>query len=112
MPKISIDGTEKPSVEKKPESIASRYRMTQAESIKKNGQKHQLFVDVSEKAKKLAKIFGGVVKSESNFSICKGQFSIRFNCQNEHNFYMTADQINRIDLDQVKAAYKKYRLQL
>jgi hypothetical protein len=51
--------------------------------------KKQLFEKTLLKANELAKIFNGIVKSESQFSICKGVFSIRFNCQNEHNFYLT-----------------------
>lgn len=104
LPKIVIDHTGSEDAEWQPRGTVS--------NKKSSGQKHQQFVEVSDKARKLAKIFNGVIKSESNFSICKGQFSIRFNCQNEHNFYLTADQINKLDLDQVKLSYKKYRLHL
>jgi len=53
--------------------------------------KKHLFDDTLAKAQEIARIFNGIVKSENQFSICKGLFSIRFNCQNEHNFYLTVD---------------------
>ena len=65
-----------------------------------------------EKSKNLAKIFKGVVKTENQFSICKGQFSIRFPCQNEHNFYLPADTIRDLDLEDIKNKYRQSRLEL
>ena len=52
------------------------------------------------------------MKSDKTFSICKGIFSIKFNCQNEHNFFLTADQISKLDLDHIKNKYKESRLRL
>mmetsp|Transcript_21717 Transcript_21717/g.33461 ORF Transcript_21717/g.33461 Transcript_21717/m.33461 type:complete len:96 (+) Transcript_21717:1372-1659(+) len=77
---------------------------------KKSSKKQALFEEIKSKAILLAKIFNGSLKSESSFSICRGVLSIRFNCQNEHNFYLSADQISSLDLDVIKAQYKKYRL--
>ena len=65
-----------------------------------------------EKASELAAIFKGNVVSQNQFSICKGQFSIRFNCHNEHNFYLTADQINQMDLKHIKQEFRGYRKQI
>jgi hypothetical protein len=65
-----------------------------------------------EKSKNLAKIFKGVVKTENQFSICKGQFSIRFNCQNEHNFFLPAEKIRDLDLEDIKNKYRQSRLEL
>ena len=52
------------------------------------------FSEVIDKSIGLAKIFDGIVKTEKSFSICKGVHSIKFNCQNEHTFFMPADKIN------------------
>lgn len=74
--------------------------------------KQVLFRETLVKAQALARIFNGEVRSDTGFSICKGQFSIRFLCQNEHNFFLPADRIRNLDLDEVKQAYKSYRLRL
>lgn len=74
--------------------------------------KQAYFQEILEKSKNLAKIFKGVVKTENQFSICKGQFSIRFNCQNEHNFFLPADKIRDLDLDKIKTNYRNSRLEL
>jgi len=68
--------------------------------------KNQYFVEILEKAQKLARVFGGLVKTEKSFSICKGNNSIRFNCQNEHNFYLAADVIAAIDIEGIRRKYK------
>lgn len=49
----------------------------------------QDFRKLLEKSESLAKIFGGQCISHNSFSNCKGRNSIRFNCQNGHNFYLT-----------------------
>lgn len=74
--------------------------------------KQAYFQEILEKSKNLAKIFKGVVKTENQFSICKGQFSIRFNCQNEHNFFLPAEKIRDLDLEQIKSKYRTSRLEL
>jgi hypothetical protein len=51
----------------------------------------QDFKKVLQKSEALAKIFGGQCISQNSFSNCKGMNSIRFNCQNGHNFYLTED---------------------
>lgn len=78
----------------------------------KKSKKDSLFLETLEKAKELASIFKGKAISENQFSICKGQFSIRFNCINEHNFYLSADQINSMDLRQIKSEFRSYRKQM
>ena len=52
------------------------------------------------------------MKTENQFSICKGQFSIRFNCQNEHNFFLPAEKIRDLDLEDIKNKYRQSRLEL
>jgi hypothetical protein len=42
--------------------------------------RNSLFTETLEKAIRLAAIFKGKVISQNQFSICKGRFSIRFNC--------------------------------
>jgi hypothetical protein len=42
--------------------------------------RNSLFTETLEKAIGLAAIFKGKVISQNQFSICKGRFSIRFNC--------------------------------
>ena len=59
----------------------------------------------------MAKIFNGTVVSDK-FSKAKGVDSIRFNCQNEHNFYIAASVIDEADLDLTKKRYKQSRLSL
>ena len=58
------------------------------------------------KAQKLAKVFNGQVRSDAGFSICKGQHSIRFLCQNEHNFFLDAAAIRDMDVDKIRHKYK------
>jgi hypothetical protein len=73
------------------------------QSNKRSCKKKDQFMDIVDKAKELACIFHGQVKSEKNFSMCKGQPSIRFSCQNEHNFFLSADQIARSDVSLIKS---------
>ena len=47
---------------------------------RKGCSKTMYFQEIREKSMRLAKIFNGLVKSDKSFSICKGIFSIRFNC--------------------------------
>ena len=49
---------------------------------------------------------------QRKFSKCKGVDAIRFNCQNEHNFYLTADVIDNVDIDVIKKRYKQSRITL
>lgn len=72
--------------------------------------KNQYFSAILEQARKLAKVFKGKVITEKSFSICKGNNSIRFNCQNEHNFYLQADILGSLDIEAIKKVYKDYRL--
>ena len=74
------------------------------------GLKPSNFAEVQSKANFLAEIFHGKVISDTKFSICKGKFSIRLTCHNEHNFYLFASDILSTDLDKTKAKFKEYRL--
>ena len=65
-----------------------------------------MFEIVQAKACELAKIFGGSCLSQDGFSNCKGHNSVRFKCQNEHNFYLTADQIQNSDLFKLDKRYR------
>ena len=38
--------------------------------------------------------------------------AIRFNCQNEHNFYLAANVIDEVDIDVIKKRYKQSRITL
>ena len=51
------------------------------------------FTRIFAKAQALAKIYNGHCMSQSSFSNCKGHNSIRFNCQNGHNFYLTEETL-------------------
>jgi hypothetical protein len=46
------------------------------------------------------------------FSTCKQKLAIRFTCQNEHNFYLTVEQLKCLDLDSIGHQYKSYRSQV
>ena len=70
------------------------------------------FFELKDKAEALAEIFHGKLISSKSFSICKGQFSLRFNCINEHNFYLSADQVRKADLVLIKHQFKQYRLKM
>ena len=64
------------------------------------------FRKLLEKSESLAKIFGGQCISHNSFSNCKGRNSIRFNCQNGHNFYLTENQIQDSNLEMVQTDFK------
>ena len=63
-------------------------------------------------ATRLASIFNGSVQSQTIFSTCKQKLAIRFTCQNEHNFYLTVEQLKSLDLDSIGHQYKSYRSQV
>ena len=113
----TIDSSERPREEKKTTRLTAKIFSAVKETRPcrheiKFVNKNQYFADILEKAQKLARVFNGAIKTEKSFSICKGNNSIRFNCQNEHNFYLSAEIISSIDIDEVKKQYKESRLQL
>lgn len=67
---------------------------------------------VLEKADSLAQIFGGKCLSTNSLSNCKGKNSIRFNCINGHNFYLTEDKIKGADLAALSTNWKRARRDL
>ena len=74
--------------------------------------RQMMFSETVAKARQLAKVFNGEVRSDAGFSICKGQYSIRFFCQNEHNFFLDAATIQDMDVEKIRHKYKQYRLRL
>lgn len=56
------------------------------------------FNRIFSKAQALAKIYNGHCMSQSSFSNCKGHNSIRFNCQNGHNFYLTEEMLRQANI--------------
>ena len=74
--------------------------------------KRQLFQEMLTISTRLSSIFNGSVKSETQFSVCKGELSMRFTCQNEHNFFLTVEQLRLLDLDAIGRQYKSFRSQV
>lgn len=50
--------------------------------------------------------------STNSLSNCKGKNSIRFNCANGHNFYLSEDKIKRADVQAISNSWKKARKDL
>ena len=67
---------------------------------------------ILEKADLLAQVFGGKCLSTNSLSNCKGKNSIRFNCINGHNFYLTEDKIRGADIQELSSNWKRARRDL
>jgi hypothetical protein len=78
----------------------------------KNTQEQQGIASILEKAEALAKIYGGKCLSQTSLSNCKGRNSIRFNCINAHNFYLSEDKIQSCDIPKLTASWKNARKDL
>lgn len=87
--------------------------MTKSKSYKPNVfYGSQNLLDLLDKGKDLAKIFSGKCMSSNSLSNCKGKNSIRFNCTNGHNFYLSEDKVKRIDVEAIQTNWKRARRDL
>jgi len=87
------------------------------ESSKKTFTKKQDFGskalnEILVKAEGLAVIYGGRCLSSNGLSNCKGKNSIRFNCINGHNFYLSEDKIKQANLQTLTSNWKRARRDL
>jgi hypothetical protein len=70
------------------------------------------FSRIFQKAQALAKIYNGHCMSQSSFSNCKGHNSIRFNCQNGHNFYLTEEMLRQANISDLQSNFRQARSEL
>ena len=67
---------------------------------------------ILQKADTHAHSYGGKCMSNNGLSNCKGKNSIRFNCQNGHNFYLSEEKIRQADISRLNKNWKRARRDL